>query len=243
MINRLAESLVGLPRPMKRSLALTVDALLCWLCVWLALSLRYEAWTPIHDEQWFAVVFAVALALPLFVFTGQYRAIFRYTDSAALLSLTRACGVFTLIYMLVFSAMGLDSVPRSLGLLVPMMLFFTVGLSRLAARYWLGGLYLSLVRRKARSQVVIYGAGSAGRQLAAALVHNPDMALRAFVDDAVQLQGSSLRGINIRSLSWLRAHATSMGITDVLLAMPSSSHVRRAQILNELLPLGLHVRT
>ena len=234
---------MGLPRPLKRSLALTVDALLCWLCVWLALSLRYETWTPIHDEQWFAVAFAVALALPLFVFTGQYRAIFRYTDSAALLSLTRACGVFTLIYMLVFSAMGLDSVPRSLGLLVPMMLFFTVGLSRLAARYWLGGLYLSLVRRKARSQVVIYGAGSAGRQLAAALVHNPDMALRAFVDDAVQLQGSSLRGINIRSLSWLRAHATSMGITDVLLAMPSSSHVRRAQILNELLPLGLHVRT
>lgn len=243
MINRLAEALIGLSRPAKRSMALAVDALLCWLCVWLALSLRYEEWTPIQDEQWFAVVFAVTLALPLFVVTGQYRAIFRYANAAALLSLTRACGVFALVYMLVFGVMGVHTVPRSLGLLVPIMLFLTVGASRLLARYWLGDIYRGVLKRKARSQVVIYGAGQAGRQLAGALTHNPDMAMRAFIDDAPQLHGSSLRGLDIRSLSWLKVNATRLGITDVLLAIPSASHVRRAEILNELLPLGLHVRT
>lgn len=243
MINRLAAALLGLSRPVKRSLALIVDAALCALCVWLALSLRYEAWTPIRDEQWFAVAVAVALALPLFVVTGQYRAIFRYSGASALMSLTWACGAFALTYLLIFSVLGVNSVPRSMGLLVPMMLFFTVGFSRLVARYWLGGLYLSALRRRARAQVVIYGAGGAGRQLAAALTHNPNMALRAFIDDAQSLQGSSLRGLNIHSLSWLKAHAVRMGVTDVLLAMPSASHARRAEILNELLPLGLHVRT
>ncbi|RZL48272.1 MAG: polysaccharide biosynthesis protein [Variovorax sp.] len=243
MINRLAGTLLGLSRPVKRSLALVVDTALCVLSVWLALSLRYEEWTPIQGDQWFAVLVAVALALPLFVVTGQYRAIFRYSGAAALMSLTWACGAFAGTYMLVFAGLGVNAVPRSLGLLVPMMLFFTVGLSRLVARYWLGGLYVSVLRRKARAQVVIYGAGGAGRQLAAALLHDPDMALRAFIDDSRQLQGSSLRGLNIHSPAWLRAHAARLGVTEVLLALPSASHARRAEILNELLPLGLHVRT
>jgi FlaA1/EpsC-like NDP-sugar epimerase len=243
VINRLAGTLLGLSRPVKRSLALVVDTALCVLSVWLALSLRYEEWTPIQGDQWFAVLVAVALALPLFVVTGQYRAIFRYSGAAALMSLTWACGAFAGTYMLVFAGLGVNAVPRSLGLLVPMMLFFTVGLSRLVARYWLGGLYVSVLRRKARAQVVIYGAGGAGRQLAAALLHDPDMALRAFIDDSRQLQGSSLRGLNIHSPAWLRAHAARLGVTEVLLALPSASHARRAEILNELLPLGLHVRT
>ena len=243
MIHRSAKVLLGLSRPVKRSLALVVDAALCVLCVWLALSLRYEAWTPIRDEQWFAVAIAVALALPLFVVTGQYRAIFRYSGVAALMSMTWACGAFGVTYLLIFGVLGVQSVPRSLGLLVPMMLFFTIGSSRLVARYWLGGMYLGILRRKARAQVVIYGAGSAGRELAAVLALNPDMALRAFVDDCRQLQGRSLRGVDIRPLPWLKAHAARLGVTDVLLAMPSASHARRAEILNELLPLGLHVRT
>jgi FlaA1/EpsC-like NDP-sugar epimerase len=243
VIHRLAATLLGFSRPAKRSLALVVDASLCVLCVWLALSLRYEVWTPIHGERWFAVAVAVALALPLFVVTGQYRAIFRYSGTAALMSLTWACGAFAATYVLIFTVLGVPSVPRSMGLLVPMMLFFTVGFSRLVARYWLGGLYLSALRRKARAQVVVYGAGGAGRQLAAALTHHPEMALRAFIDDARSLQGSSLRGLDIHSLSWLKANAVRLGVTDVLLAMPSASHARRAEILNELLPLGLHVRT
>jgi FlaA1/EpsC-like NDP-sugar epimerase len=243
VINRLAAPLLRLPRPVKRALALGVDATLCVICVWLALSLRYEQWTAIYGDQWFAVLAAVALALPAFVVTGQYRAIFRYSGAAALMALTRACGLFGLAYVLVFSVLGVPSVPRSVGLLVPMLLFFAVGFSRMVARYWLGGMYMNALRRKARSQVVIYGAGGAGRQLAAALSVTPDMHLRAFVDDAPHLQGSSLQGLNIRSLLWLKANAVHLGITDVLLALPSASHARRAEILNELLPLQLHVRT
>ncbi|RZL92415.1 MAG: polysaccharide biosynthesis protein, partial [Variovorax sp.] len=240
---RMAEPLLALPRPAKRLLALAVDSALCVLCVWLAFSLRFEAWTAIKGSQWWSVAVAVAFALPLFVVSGLYRAIFRYAGGAALMALVRACAMFGAAYMLVFTVVGMPTVPRSIGVLTPLLLFVAVGASRLVARYWLGGLYVSVLQRRALKQVVIYGAGQAGRQLAAALAHSRDMVVRAFVDDAVQLQGSTLNGLRIRRPAWLVANAARLGITDVLLALPSASRARRAAILNELLPLHLHVRT
>jgi len=243
MIDRMAQPVLALPRPVKRVLALLVDAGLCVLCVWLALSLRHERWIELTGVHWLAVAGAVLLALPLFVVSGLYRAIFRYAGSTALMAVARACSLFSVGYVLIFTAFGVEGVPRTVGLLVPALLLFTVGASRLVARYWLGGLYTQVIRSKALPQVVIYGAGKAGRQLAAALAHSPEMAVRSFVDDSVHLQGSTLNGLPIYPPSWLQTHAAAQGITDVLLALPSVSQGRRAQILTGLLSLHLHVRT
>lgn len=243
MIDRMAQPVLALPRLVKRVLALLVDTGLCVLCVWLALSLRYERWVELAGVHWLAIAGAVMLALPLFVVSGLYRAIFRYAGSAALMAVARACSLFSVGYVMMFTLVGVEGIPRTVGLLVPALLLFTVGASRLFARYWLGGLYTQVLRGKALPQVVIYGAGKAGRQLAAALAHSPEMVVRSFVDDSVQLQGSTLNGLPIHPPSWLKAQAAADGITDVLLALPSVSQGRRAQILNELLSLRLHVRT
>jgi FlaA1/EpsC-like NDP-sugar epimerase len=243
VINYLAAQLLALPRPAKRVLALCLDALLCVLCVWFALSLRFEQWTFPRGLQWWAAVMAVLLALPLFVVFGLYRAIFRYAGAPALMAIMRACALFGFVYAMIFSAIGVDGVPRTVGLVVPLLLFLCISGLRMLARYWLGGMYMSAVDRKSLPQVVIYGAGGAGLQLAAALGQSRDMVVRAFIDDAVHLQGSTLNGVRIQAPNWLRDNAGILGITDVLLAMPSASRARRAEILNELLPLRLHVRT
>ncbi|MFS2048321.1 polysaccharide biosynthesis protein [Variovorax sp. Varisp41] len=243
MINRMAEQLLALPRPAKRLFALLVDAALCVLCVCFALSLRFEQWTMPVGPQWWAALLAVLIALPLFVVFGLYRAIFRYAGALALMATVRACALFGLFYAAIFSVLGVAEVPRTIGLLVPILLFLCASGLRILVRYWLGGMYMSAVDRKSLPQVVIYGAGGAGLQLAAALAQSRDMVVRAFVDDAKHLQGSTLNGIGIKPPSWLRANAAALGITDVLLAMPSASRGRRVEILNELLPLHLHVRT
>jgi FlaA1/EpsC-like NDP-sugar epimerase len=243
VINRLAEHLLGLPRPAKRLLALLVDALVCVLCVCFALSLRFEQWMLPRGSQWWAAVTAVLIALPLFTVFGLYRAIFRYAGAPAVLAILRACALFGLAYAVLFTVIGVSAVPRTVGLVVPLLLFMCIGGLRMLARYWLGGMYMSAVQRKSLPQVVIYGAGGAGLQLAAALAQSRDMLVRAFIDDAKHLHGSTLNGIRIQPPSWLRDNSALLGISDVLLAMPSASRARRAEILHELLPLHLHVRT
>ena len=245
MINRFSECLLALPRPAKRVLALGVDAGLCILCVWLSFGIRLDSWKFLAGVQWWAVVGAIGLAFPLFIVTGLYRAIFRYSGTAALMALVKACVPFGLAYFFVFTVFGIDGVPRSIGVTVPLLMFVSVGCSRLLTRYWLGGLYLGRINAKGLPQVVIYGAGVAGRQIAAALANNSMMVVRAFVDDAAPLQGSTLNGLPIYPASGLQDLVRSQGVTDVLMAMPSISRTRRAQIVRmiETMHLHLHVRT
>lgn len=235
--------LLALPRPAKRRLALVVDAVLCAVCVWLAFSLRLDGWVAIEFPQGLAIVVAVSLALPLFVISGFYQAIVRYAGNAALMALIRACVLFGLTYALMFTVIGVRGIPRSVGLLTPILVFMMVGLSRLLVRQWLGSIAVSAVARQVLPQVVIYGAGEAGRQLLGALTNSPQMVVRAFVDDDAELHGNVLAGLPIHPAHWLADNAHTQGITDVLLALPSASRSRRASILTELLPLHLHVRT
>jgi FlaA1/EpsC-like NDP-sugar epimerase len=99
-----AAPLLGLPRPVKRGLVLMVDASLCVLAAWLAFYLRLgefvrltggSAWS--QGAAW-AGAASVALALPLFVVHGLYRAIFRYSGLPAMLAVARAMAIYGVLY-------------------------------------------------------------------------------------------------------------------------------------------------
>jgi FlaA1/EpsC-like NDP-sugar epimerase len=150
MINNTTEHILALPRPVKRLLALSVDALLCALTVWLALCLRLESWVVLTDNQWLAVGLSLALALPVLVASGLYRAIFRYAGLAASVAVIKAMLIYGGLYAAVLAALDLPGVPRTLGMLQPLLLLLAVGASRALARFWLSGAYLSSVAIHAR---------------------------------------------------------------------------------------------
>ncbi len=239
----LAGALLHMPRPLKRAFAVAVDVALCVLAVWVALYLRLEVWLRLEMPYLWAVIGSVPLAIPLFARFGLYRAIFRYAGWNAMLSLGQAMALYGLFYATVFTAIGVPGVPRSVGVIQPLLLFIFIGLSRLFVRVWLGGLYRKVLMRKGLPGVLIYGAGTAGRQLAAALARSPEHRLLGFIDDDPALQGNSLDGRNVYPPDKLRELVTAIGATDVLLALPSASQKRRREILESLRPLPLHVRT
>jgi len=238
-----AATLLDLPRPVKRLLAILVDASLCTLAVWVALYLRLEVWLRLEDVYLWPVAVSIVLAIPLFVRFGLYRAIFRYAGWNATIALAQAMVLYGLFFATVFTLVGIQGVPRSVGLTQPLLLLVFVGMSRLAIRLWLGGLYRHLLAEKARPGVLIYGAGEAGRQLAAALARSTEYRLVGFVDDDPRLQGRSLDGRDVHSPADLDRVITRDGVNDVLLALPSIDPVRRRQIVDQLRAHPVHVRT
>ncbi len=238
-----AATLLDLPRPVKRLLAVLVDASLCTLAVWVALYLRLEVWLRLEGVYLWPVAVSIVLAIPLFVRCGLYRAIFRYAGWNATVALAQAMVLYGLFYATVFTLIGIQGVPRSVGLVQPLLLLVFVGVSRLAIRLWLGGLYRHLLAEKARPGVLIYGAGEAGRQLAAALARSTEYRLVGFVDDDPRLQGRSLDGRDVHSPVDLDGVIGRDGVNDVLLALPSVDPVRRRQIVEQLRAHPVHVRT
>jgi len=242
-LSRLAAPALALPRSVKRGMVLALDAALCVLTVWLAFYLRSGEWMPLGGPAIVAVVASVVLALPVFITSGLYRAIFRYSGLPAMVAVARAMVLYGIAFAAIFTFWGVEGVPRTVGLIQPMLLLLLVGASRAAARVWLGGLYHHQLRKAALPQALIYGAGSAGRQLASAMTNSPEIRVVGFLDDDDRLHGHVLNGLPIHNPGDLTEILSVSPITDVLLALPSVSRQRRNDILNTLKPHKVAVRT
>lgn len=234
---------LGLPRIAKRFLVLAVDASFCVLSVWLAYYLRLGEWVSLAGEPSFAVLASMAFALPVFIAFGLYRAIFRYSGWPALMTVTKACAIYALMFAALITTFGFSGIPRTIGIIQPILLLLLVGASRAFASYWLGSSYRQQLKLGAVPRVLIYGAGTTGRQLAAALLNSHQMCVVGFLDDAKDLQGQVLNGIQIYPPSELIDLASSLMVSDVLLALPSTSRQRRNEILELIAKSKLAVRT
>lgn len=91
-------------------------------------------------------------------------------------------------------------------------------------------------------RVMIYGAGSTGMQLASALKAHESIEVIAFVDDNISLQGVLLAGLPVYSPSRLAQQVQARGVQRILLAMPSLSQPKQAQITRRLQKIGLEVQ-
>jgi FlaA1/EpsC-like NDP-sugar epimerase len=246
MINnlvKLVEPVLTLPRTVKRMVAIIVDTTICVLTVWVAYYLRLGEFISLTDNAKWAVGISIGLAIPIFVISGLYRAIFRYSGWPALLAVAQAIGIYGLLYASIFTAMGVSGVPRTIGIIQPILLLLFVGASRAFARVWLGDQYRSILKQGARVKVLIYGAGSTGRQLVAAMANSHEMQVVGFLDDDDRLHGHVLNGQPIYNPVDLRQLVTTLGISDVLLAMPGLNRKNRNDILIRISAARVAVRT
>ncbi len=239
----LSNTLLEMPRFSKRLIAVFVDCGLCTLAVWLAFYLRLGEFVVLSRDALWAIYLSIAIAIPIFVVSGLYRAIFRYTGWPALLAIAKATSIYSILYAAIVTAIGINDVPRTVGLIQPILLLILVGASRVLARFWLGDQYLKILKRVSRPKVLIYGAGQAGRQLAGALRNSYDMQVVGFLDDDDRLYGQILSGYRIYNPTDLESLVKDLSVSTVLLAMPSMNRKRRSEIINQVAKLHVSVRT
>jgi FlaA1/EpsC-like NDP-sugar epimerase len=228
--NIVALALLKLPRSFKQSLVVILDVCFCILATWLAFYLRLDEFVKLNNDLFGPALLSIAIALPIFAANGLYRAIFRYSGWPAVLTVGRAIILYAVIYMSIVMAIGLDGTPRTLGMIQPLLLFFVMAGSRVLARYFLGSNFSTSQRKNKAFQALIYGTGSAGRQLATALNAGHEIRLVGFLDDDDRLHGHVLKRPAHFSPDDLGSLIESKGISHVLMAIPSASRRRRNEI-------------
>ena len=233
--------LLALPRPAKRLVVIALDLALSLISVWVAFYLRIDQTGLPQPQQKYVYLLAPLLAIPIFLRFGLYRAIFRYTGMAALATTAKAVGFYGLLFFSTLLWFKWEGVPRTLGLIQPLLLLLLVGTSRALARFWLAG--WSSKARHAAGRLLIYGAGEAGVQTASAIAVARQFVLLGFIDDDKTKSGRTINGVDIMMPDEATDAVERMGITDVLLAMPSLGRSRRNEIIASLRDLPVHVRT
>ncbi|KDD69725.1 membrane protein [Pseudomonas mandelii PD30] len=246
--------LLGLSRRKKRMIQVACDVLLVWLALWMAFLVRLgidDLVNPLEAQRWLFIS-APIVAIPLFVRFGMYRAVMRYFGNDALIAIIKAVSLSSLLLaVVVYWYSNHDPVvPRSIIFNYWWLSLVLIGGLRLAMRqYFLGDWFTAAQhvpftnRNDGLPKVAIYGAGSAGNQLAVALRMGRLMRPVAFIDDDRSIAHRVISGLQVYTPKHIQQMIDETGAQEILLAVPSATRARRREILNFLEAFPLHVRS
>ncbi len=235
-MDSLIRSILNASRAKKRIITLCIDSLFITLAFWLALIVRLDSLAPLQRlDNWLLLAILIPVSLYTFISLGLYRAVLRYMNSQAIWAIVLGTVITTASLVLIAFFIGID-IPRTMPFIFAWLCLLTVGGSRVLVRAMIGRMTTSK-----KEPVIIYGAGSAGRQLATALGAGPEYFVRAFIDDDATKHGSIIQGIPVLCFKGIYELINKRKVSKVLLALPSATRARRKEILAQLEPLTINV--
>jgi len=206
-------------------------AVLAWSLAYL-LRFNFELPPEFAAELQQTVLWVVVMQLVIFWRFNLYRGIWRYASTTDLRRIFLAVMLSAAVVPLMFVMLRMDLViPRSVLVINPLLLILLMGGSRFAYRLWKEqGLYGDFKLRG--EPVLVLGAGDAAASLAKDLVKNSDWRLVGFLDDDTDTHGRTLNGVRVLgALDSLPEWADRLGVSQVIIAMPSSSHQQRKRAI------------
>ena len=243
--------IISLPRNSKIVILLASDAVILIVAILLSFSLRlgYLYLPPgfLENKITWLVFLSPLIGIPIFIYFGLYREVIRFISSKASWPILKAVGLYSVLWGLISLLSGATEYPRSVVLINFMVTIIGIAGSRVLAKYLFGRVESSIQKDGQEKigiiKVLIYGAGSAGRQLAFGLNQSIDYKLYGFIDDDELIQGRNLIGYPVISLREIEHFIQSKDVTDIFLAMPSITRIKRNEILKKLLPFKVRIKT
>ena len=237
-LNNMLKTLFETNRTTKRFISVFVDTSIIISAFWFSLLLRLESFSVFSETKyWLACIILVPCSLVIFVRMGLYRAILRFLSTTATWSITMAVTFSTAVLVITNFFLTVD-LPKT----VPV-IYFALALSLIGGSRLLLRLAVSGIEKRIKIPIIIYGAGSAGRQLAVGLKSGPEFHPCVFIDDDEDKIGSVIQDIPVIPVSEARRVIKAKKISKVLLALPSISRTERKLILQNLENLQVEVQT
>ncbi len=239
------ERLIALPRWAKRAFLISNDFAILSFALWAAYSLRLNT-LYIPPDKSTAILFAMApvIGVITFYFRGLYKLVTRYFQDEAAGRIYVTIFLAVLIWALMLYLSGMPGVPRSVVIIY---CFFAAALTRVSRH--IAGMILrsapnvTMARLDPRIPVLIYGAGSAGRELLRSLKGSKDYKPVGFVDDNKSLLGQTINKLKVFGPEKIGKRIRRDGVQEIFLAIASASRQRRRDVIRSLETHPIKVKT
>ncbi|KHT43165.1 polysaccharide biosynthesis protein [Vibrio sinaloensis] len=232
------EYIWNLPRFSKRLISILIDSIFIVTSFYIAYWTRLGTITAAQDQLTYYVLAGTTIvSIIAFTRLGLYRAVLRYLTFHAL-AVVGVCSVISALSVAVFSFYLDASIPRSVPIIYGAFLCLLCGGARMIIRS-----LVAQANNKSKKKVLIYGAGSAGRQLALALRSSESHHVVGFIDQDKTIVGTMIMGLNVYDALITENIVEKYNVGQVLLAIPSASRAKRKQILGSLMHLSAEVLT
>jgi FlaA1/EpsC-like NDP-sugar epimerase len=256
MTERLANFLIGLSKSSKLTLVISID-ILSMILVWtafgppLATAMSQNFNTGLLElmlQDTLQIVLPTFLTISFLILAGFYKSMIRFYDMLDTFFISISGSLIFGFTWLLSYLKSLPNLSYELffifilqALMLSVVLFSFISSSRIFGKYILFSLKNVL---EDAEPVIIYGAGSAGKELFEALQFDNSKKILGFFDDSTQLKDRLINKIpiytNFKKLEKLKE--TFKNLT-VLLAIPSLKLKERRTIITKLEELKIAVRT
>jgi FlaA1/EpsC-like NDP-sugar epimerase len=232
----------------RASLAFAHDVVfagLAWLAAfWLRFNLE---WPPADFARVMLSTLPGVLAVHAAAFwiLGLYRGLWRYASLPDLQRILVAVAVAALAVPALFTLAALDTpVPRSVYLIMPVLLTGAMCGNRLLYRAWKERRLLGMVRHPQANPALVLGAGSAAANLLRDLANSSQWRVVGLLDDDAGQHGSEIQGVKILgALDRVGPVARQRAVTQAIIAMPGATHGQRKRAVELCTAAGLQVMT
>jgi FlaA1/EpsC-like NDP-sugar epimerase len=231
-----------LPRRWKSLTLVAFDAVALVAVLWLSYQLRLGGSFEPTGREWVMMLLAPAVALPVFLRFGLYRAVIRYLPERAIWTILAAMVVATLSWLFLLflgEVTRMVVLPRTVPIFYFLLGTIVIAGSRFAAKYLLYPPHSN----DGAERVLVYGAGESGRQLAVALAGQGQSVVAGFVDDDRNLQGRDVAGVRVHAPARLADLLSDSGAKEIILSIPTLESTRRQEIYSHLSRFPVKVRT
>lgn len=237
----LLSNLDTLSRGQKRLMFWIMDTALVPVTLYMAFALRYGTLTPMGFAPNSWVLFPLMTLLGGLVIYGfRLPQIKLHTfENRATLQIGFTAVSLAVLAIVCSYMLGL-SAPRSVPLVFGTLFFLASVSARMVGLYLLTYLYDRL--GQARVPVIIYGAGSGGTQMAAALRQAREARPVLFVDDNTALHGLMIAGLPVHAPAKLPELIARHGVERVLVAIPSATPDQQKELLRDFTDLPVDVQ-
>ena len=227
----------------KRLFLVIIDLFICNTSIFISMYLRLGFFYPINDMSFtFLFLSSISLIIILIIF-DIYKTINRFSGWDAFLQLGKALIIYDILFFTIYTLFGIIEIPRTIGLIHPIILTLMIILSRIIIRIILGIKFNLRDKNIIKEKVLIYGAGEAGRQLANTILYSKKMIFLGFIDDNKKLIGHKVNNKIIYDSKNLKTIKDKLKIDTILLAIPSLSNERKSLLLEKIQMNHIAVKT
>ena len=125
-IRELLNLIFNQPRIVKTFVAFLIDLGCCIFSVWISYYLRLGDFVSLSENGLNALFYSVIISFPIFIAFDLYKTIFRYSGISTIFQLSKAIIFYGTIYAFIIVFIGVEGIPRTIGLIQPLIFWILI---------------------------------------------------------------------------------------------------------------------
>jgi len=216
-----------------------IDLMICVFSIWVAMCLHFDYLYSPSKLPPFLIIISMFMLILVFFGFDIYKNINRFSGFDTFIQLSKALLIYNLFFFIFITFFEIEEVHRSIGILHPIIITLLI----ISLRAFIRVLFKYTSKDKHSQNVLIYGAGEAGRQLASIINFSKKYHLSGFLEDNHELINNKINNKIIYNSKQLHDLKNKLGIDLVLMAMPSLNNKQKSSIIKKIQLNKINVKT